>query len=63
MNVSTIQRESLERLDDDIAVLTKYLKTESASKEVMKALETLSNEQHASWQAAVDRIEELIEEG
>jgi hypothetical protein len=47
-------------LDDDIAILTKYLKTEGASREVMKALETLSNEQHGSWQAAVERIEDLM---
>jgi hypothetical protein len=58
--ISAIQRENLQRLDDDIAILTKYLKTEGASREVMEALETLSNEQHASWQAAVQRIEELI---
>jgi hypothetical protein len=60
--IATIQRESLERLDDDIAILTKYLKTEGASREVMKALETLSNEQHASWQAAVERIEDSMGE-
>jgi hypothetical protein len=48
-------------LDDDIAILTKYLETEGASKEVMKALEALSNEQHASWQAAVERIEGLMQ--
>jgi hypothetical protein len=47
-------------LDDDIAILTKYLKTEGASEDVFQALETLSNEQHASWQAAVERIEELM---
>jgi hypothetical protein len=58
--IATIQRENLQRLDDDIAILTKYLKSEGASKDVMKVLETLSNEQHASWQAAIERIEELI---
>lgn len=58
--IATIQRESLQRLDDDIATLTKYLKTEGASNEVMKALETLSSEQHAIWQAAVERIEDLM---
>jgi hypothetical protein len=58
--ITTIQRENLQRLDDDIAILTKYLKTENASKEVMKALETLSNEQHACWQATVERIEDLM---
>jgi hypothetical protein len=32
----------------------------SSSEDVFQALETLSNEQHASWQAAVERIEELM---
>jgi hypothetical protein len=58
--IDTIQRENLHRLDDDIAILTKYLKTEDASKDVMMVLEKLSNEQHASWQAAIERIEELM---
>jgi hypothetical protein len=60
--IATIQRENLQRLDDDIAILTKYLKTEGASKDVIQALDILSNEQHASWQAAVERIEDLIGE-
>lgn len=60
--IESIQSESLQRLDDDIAVLTKYLKTEGASKDVMKILETLSHEQHASWQSAVEQIEELMGE-
>jgi hypothetical protein len=59
--IATIQRENLERLDDDVAILTKYLKTEGASKGVLQALDTLSNEQHASWQAAMERIEELMQ--
>jgi hypothetical protein len=58
--IATIQRESLQRLDDDIAVFTKYLKTEGASKDVMDVLDHLSNEQHASWEAAIERIEELM---
>ncbi|WP_433965154.1 hypothetical protein [Tunturiibacter gelidiferens] len=60
--IATIQRENLQRLDDDVAILTKYLKSEGASKDVLKTLDTLSNEQHASWQAAVERIEELLTE-
>jgi hypothetical protein len=58
--IATIQRESLQRLDDDIAILTKHLKTEGASKDVMDALDHPSNGHHASWQAALERIEELI---
>jgi hypothetical protein len=60
--LTAIQRENLQRLDDDIAILTKYLKTEGAPKAAIDALEAFSNEQHASWQAAVERIEEFMEE-
>jgi hypothetical protein len=60
--IANIQRENLQRLDDDIAILTKYLKTEGASEHVIKVLDQLGNEQHASWQAAAERIEELMEE-
>jgi hypothetical protein len=60
--IATVQREYLQRLDDDIAILVKYLKTEGASKAAIDALGTLSNEAHASWQATVERIEELMEE-
>jgi hypothetical protein len=60
--VRNVQGENLQRLDDDIAILTKYLKTKGASKSILETLETLSNEQHASWQAAIERIEELMEE-
>jgi hypothetical protein len=35
---------------------------DSAPKAAIAVLETLSNEQHASWLAAVERIEELMEE-
>ena len=55
-----VQKENLKRLDDDIAILTKYLKTEGAPKSVLEMLETLSNEQHASWQATTERIDELM---
>jgi hypothetical protein len=60
--VRNVQGENLQRLDDDIAILTKYLKAKGASKSILERLETLSNEQHASWQAAIERIEELMEE-
>ena len=60
--ISTVQRENLQRLGDDIAILTKYLKTEGAPKAAIGVLETLSHEVHASWQATVERIEELMEE-
>jgi hypothetical protein len=60
--IAIIQRENLQRLDDDIAILKQYLKTEGAPKATMQTLETLSNELHASWHLAVEQIEGLIEE-
>lgn len=51
--VATIQRESLERLDDDIAILTKYLKTEGAPKAAIDTLEALGSDQHDAWDSAV----------
>jgi hypothetical protein len=60
--IAVIQRENLQRLDDDIAILAKYLKTEGAPKEATDALDTLSNEQHASWQATVERIKDLLQD-
>jgi hypothetical protein len=60
--IAAVQRENLQRLDADIAILKKYLKTEGAPSVAVDALETLSNEAHASWQAAGERIEELIDE-
>jgi hypothetical protein len=57
-----IQRENLQRLDDDIAILKQYLKTEGAPKATAEGLATLSNEVHASWQVPVQHIEGLIEE-
>jgi hypothetical protein len=60
--IANVQHENLQRLDDDIAILTKYLKTEGAPKAVIDALEALSSEQHESWKTAVERITELLEE-
>jgi hypothetical protein len=58
--IEILQRDHLQRLDDDIAVLTKLLKTEKAPKGVLEVVKTLSHEQHASWQSAVERIEEEL---
>ena len=58
--IRIVQSENLQRLDDDIAILIKYLKSEGASKSVLETLESLSNEQHASWQATIERIDELM---
>ena len=39
--IATIQRENLQRLDDDIVILSKYLKTEGASKDVSASVKRL----------------------
>jgi hypothetical protein len=44
--IDTIQRENLERLDADIELLTKYLKTEGAPAAAVKAVETLRRDQN-----------------
>ena len=60
--ISAVQRENLQRLDDDIEILTKYLKTEGVPKAAISALEGMSHEQQESWKKAVEHIEELLEE-
>ena len=60
--IHTVERENLERLEGDIAILTKYLKTQNVPKGAIEALEGLSREQEESWKSAVERIEELLEE-
>ena len=59
--ISAVQRENLQRLDDDIEILTKYLKTEGVPKAAISALEGMSHEQQESWKKAVEHIEELLE--
>jgi hypothetical protein len=58
--IATIQLENLQRLDDDIAILTKYLKTEGAPNAAIDTLEALSNDQHEAWDKAVASIRELL---
>jgi hypothetical protein len=36
--IGTVQRENLQRLDDDIAILTKHVKNEGVPKGVIDAL-------------------------
>jgi hypothetical protein len=60
--IRTVERENIQRLGDDIAILTKYLKTQDAPKAVIDALQRLSSEQTESWKAALERIEEMLEE-
>jgi hypothetical protein len=60
--VRNVQGKNLQRLDDDIAILSKYLKTEGAPKTTIDALDTLSNEVHTKWQTAVEQIKELFKD-
>jgi hypothetical protein len=60
--IATVQRENLKRLEDDIEILTKYLKAEGAPKATISILEGMCAKQHDSWKTAVERIEELLSE-
>jgi hypothetical protein len=60
--IHTVERENLQRLGEDIAILTKYLKTQNVPKAAVDALDELSRQQQESWEAALERIEELLEE-
>jgi hypothetical protein len=60
--IRTVERDNLQRLQDDVTILTKYLKTQGASKAVLDVIEGLGNEQQKSWKATVDRIAKLLEE-
>jgi len=46
------ERENLKRLDDDIDILTKYLKSEDAPKAVISTLEGMRVNSTESWKAA-----------
>jgi hypothetical protein len=60
--IRTVERENLQRLGEDIAILTKYLKTQNVPRAAVDALEGLSRKQQESWETALERIEELLEE-
>ena len=60
--IRTVERETLQRLGEDIAILTKYLKTQNVPRAAVDALEGLSHKQQESWETALKRIEELLEE-
>jgi uncharacterized small protein (DUF1192 family) len=57
--IASVQEENLKRLDDDVDILKAYLKTQSAPRTAIEALEGLTVEQHVSWKKAVARIEKL----
>jgi hypothetical protein len=56
--IRTVERENIQRLNDDLVILTKYLKTQDAPKAVIATLEALSSEQKESWKTAVERVED-----
>jgi hypothetical protein len=58
--IATVQNENLQRLADDIAILTKYLKTKGVPNAAIDALEALRSEQRESWSTAVEKIEDLL---
>jgi hypothetical protein len=60
--IATVQRENLQRVDDDIEILRKYLKAEGAPKAAISILEGMRAKQHDSSMTAVERIEELLSE-
>jgi hypothetical protein len=60
--ISAVQRENLQRLDDDIEILIRYLKTEGIPKAAISALEDMSSEHQESWKKAVEHIQELLEQ-
>ena len=55
--IRTVERENLEQVDEDIEILTKYLKSEDAPKAAISTLEGMRAKQHESWKTAVERIE------
>jgi hypothetical protein len=58
--IAAVQEENLKRLDADVDILKAYLKTQSAPRTAIEALEGLTVEQHVSWKKAVARIEKLL---
>jgi hypothetical protein len=60
--ISAVQRENLQRLDDDIEILTKYLKTEGVPKAAISIVEDMGHEQQESWKKVIEHIEELLAE-
>ncbi len=59
--IGTLQRESLKRLEDDIDILTKYLKTKEVPQGAIDAFEVLQRKQQESWNLTIAQIAELLE--
>ena len=59
--IATVQRENLERSDDDIDILKAYLKTQRVPRNVIEALEGVTIDQHKSWKKGVADITKFLE--
>ena len=59
--IEIVQREDLQHLEEDIELLTKYLKNEGAPAAAIKAVESLRREHSKSWETVVNLIRELME--
>lgn len=60
--IHSVERENLQRLTEDVAILTKYLKTQNVPGGVVDAVGALSRKQQESWDTALEQIEKLLEE-
>jgi hypothetical protein len=60
--IETIQRDNLERLDDDMDTLKDYLKAQKVPKAAITAVESLTVEHHVGWKKTLERIEKLLGE-
>jgi hypothetical protein len=60
--IRTVQEENMQRLDDDLTILTKYLKTKDVPKAAIYALETLRREQLERWERAANKISDVLDE-
>jgi hypothetical protein len=58
--IATVQKENVQRLDDDIDILKSYLKAEDAPKAAIEALEDLTIDQHKSWKAAIEKLKKVL---
>jgi hypothetical protein len=58
--IGTVQRDNLQRLDDDIAILTVYLKAKGAPKASIDLMNSLTKQQRANWQTTIDRLQGLL---
>jgi hypothetical protein len=56
------RQSSIDQLSGDIAILKKYLKSKGVPSEAAEELDTLGKDNEKGWQAAVEKISELLEE-